>query len=120
MLCWPRSSRSVKLDPSSRASRKAGAGVPGAITLMGRASLAQAELFDQRPIALEVGALQVVQKAPPAAHEHEQPAPRVVVFALLAQVLGEMVDALGQQRDLHLRGAGVLLARAEGDGYLAL
>ena len=45
------------------------------------ASLAQAELFDQRAVALEVAALQVVQEAPAAADEHQQAAARVVVFA---------------------------------------
>jgi hypothetical protein len=44
----------------------------------------------------------------------------VVVLALLAQVLGEVVDALGEQRDLHLGRAGVRLAAAELLGNLAL
>src|SRR6516225_9800848 len=82
--------------------------------------LAQAELFDQGAIALEVLALEVGQKAPAAAHEHQQATARVVVFALLAQVLGEMVDALGQQRHLDLRGARITLAGAELPRDLAL
>src|SRR5437588_7661461 len=90
------------------------------MTLIAGASLAQAELFDQRAVALQVGALHVGQKTPPAADEHQQPAARVVVLALLAQVLGEVVDALGQERDLHLRRARVLLAGAEGGSDLAL
>src|SRR5437899_2433826 len=78
-----------------------------------RRSLAQAELLDQRSVPLEVGALEVCEKAPAATYEHQQAAARVVIFALLAQVLCEVVDALGQQRDLDLRGARVRLAVAE-------
>src|SRR5882762_6723471 len=90
------------------------------MTVTARRSLAQAELFDERAVALQVGALQIGQKAAPAADQHQQPAARVVVLALPAQVLGEVVDALGQQRDLHLRGARVPLARAKGGSDLAL
>jgi hypothetical protein len=37
----------------------------------------------------------------------------VVVLAVLAQVGGEVVDALGEQRDLHAGAAGVLGVGAE-------
>src|SRR5438270_7871435 len=117
---WRSSSRSLKRDPSRRASVKAGARVPATITPIAWTSLAQAELFDQRAVALQVGALQIGQEASAPAHEHEQSAARVVVLALLAQVPGEVVDALGEQRDLDLRRAGVLLVRTEPRGYLPL
>src|ERR1041384_7296253 len=48
--------------------------------------------------------------APPA-HEREQPAPRIVVLRVRPQVLGQLVDALCEQRDLHCRRARVGLAR---------
>src|SRR3712207_9280392 len=54
--------------------------------------------------------LQVVQEAPPAPDEAQQPAARVVVLRVRAQVLGELVDARRQHRDLNLRRAGVGLA----------
>src|SRR5207248_10618203 len=60
--------------------------------------LAEAELLDQSPVALEVAALQVVEKSPAAPHQHQQAAPGMVVLCLRAQVVGEVVDALGQQR----------------------
>ena len=74
---------------------------------------AQAELADQRAVALEILLLQVVQEAAAAADEHQQAAARVVIVLVLAQVLGEMVDARGEQRDLDLGGTGVVLALAE-------
>ena len=68
---------------------------------------AEAEIGDQRAVALEVGALEVAEQAAAAADQHQQAAARVVVLAVLAQVLGELVDPLGEQRDLDLGRAGV-------------
>src|SRR3954452_19594886 len=83
--------------------------------MTGKAALlaAQAELADQRAVALEVLLLQVVEEPAAAADQHQQPAARVVVVLVLAQVLGQVVDAAGQQRDLHLGGPGVVLVAAE-------
>ena len=76
-----------------------------------RGLLAQAELLDQRAVALEVRALHVVQKAAAATTSIKQATAGVVVLALLAQVLGQVVDALGEQRDLDLGAAGVAALR---------
>ncbi len=73
----------------------------------------QAELANERAVALEVAALKIVQEPAPAPDEHQQPAARVVVLAVRAQVLGELVDPLGQQRDLDLGLAGVHAVIAE-------
>lgn len=45
----------------------------------------------------------------PASYQLQKSALRVVVVLVLAHVGGELVDALGEQRDLHLGGAGVPL-----------
>src|SRR5579884_102752 len=73
---------------------------------------AQAELLDEGAVALEVVLLQIVQEAAAPPDELEQPAPRVVVVLVRSQVLGQVVDPLGQHRDLYLRRAGVGLAAA--------
>src|SRR5262245_60249722 len=71
------------------------------------ASATQAQLRDQRAIALEVVALQVAEE-PPAASDHLQQAHAgMVVLRVGAEVLGQIVDLLGQQRYLHLGRAGV-------------
>ena len=70
---------------------------------------AEAELLDERPIAVHVVPVEVVQQAPALAHEHQQAAARVVVLLVLAQVLGELVDAGREQRDLDLGRPGVAL-----------
>ena len=48
-----------------------------------------------------------------AADEHEQPAARVVVLRVRAQMLGELVDPLGEQRDLDTGAPGVVVVVAE-------
>src|SRR5690606_11715567 len=83
-------------------------------------SSTQPELRDQRPVALEVGALEVAQHAAALADEHQQAAARVVVLAVLFEVAGELVDPLGEQGDLDLGGAGVALAAAVLADQLAL
>src|SRR3954467_15540441 len=74
---------------------------------------AQAELLDQGAVALEILALQVVQEAAAPSDELEQAATRVVVVLVRAEVLGQLVDALGQHRDLDLGRAGVRLVLPE-------
>src|SRR3954452_14595416 len=94
--------------PSWSGSEKSGAFVPASITTFRRALAPQAEFRDQRPVALQVVALEVAKDAAALADHLEQAAAGVMVLAVGAQVLGELVDALGEQRDLDLGGAGVL------------
>ena len=68
---------------------------------------AQAELRDKGAVALQVGSLQVAEQATALADHLQQATAGVVVLAVVAQVLGELVDALGEQRDLDLGRAGV-------------
>src|SRR5918994_7922178 len=72
----------------------------------------EAQLLDQGSTTLEILALQVVQQAPAAADELQQPAPRVMILRVRAQVLSQFVDACRQERDLHLGRAGVRIGRA--------
>ena len=53
----------------------------------------------------------VMAGAAAPADEEEQATTAVVVVLVLTGVLGEVLDALGEQRDLHLGGAGVALGR---------
>src|ERR671920_48404 len=76
-----------------------------------RGSAAQAQTLDQRAVALDVLGPQVVQQASALADEEQQATTAVVVVLVLLQVLGEVLDALGQHRDLHLGRTGVALVR---------
>ena len=74
---------------------------------------AQAEVRDELAVTLEVARLVVVEQTTTLTDQLQQTATRVVVLLVLAQVLGEVVDALGEQRDLDLGGSGVSGALAE-------
>src|SRR5262249_28964232 len=69
---------------------------------------AQAQLLDEGAVALEIRLLQVSEEPAAAAHELQEASARVMVLRMGAEMLGEVVDALGQHRELHLRGAGGL------------
>jgi len=57
--------------------------------------------------------MEVIQQTPALTHHYEQTTPRAVIFQVLLEVLGQMVDPLREQRDLHVRGTGVLGVRLE-------
>src|SRR5438105_3847739 len=65
------------------------------------------QLLDEGPVALQVVSLEIVQKPAAAADELEQPATRVVILRMRPQMLGELVDARREERDLNLRRARV-------------
>jgi hypothetical protein len=67
----------------------------------------------QGSIALNILAAEVIKKSPPLANHHQQTATAVVIAFVKAQVLGQMIDPLGQQRYLHLRRPGIAIAVAE-------
>ena len=71
--------------------------------------LTDAELVDDRAIAIEVGLLEVVEEPTAAADELEQSAAAVMVLRVGPEVLGQVGDAVREERDLHLRRPGVTL-----------
>jgi hypothetical protein len=74
----------------------------------GRNSLsAESQRFDDGPVALNVVVFNVVEQTSPTADQHEQSAAGVVVLGVDLQMLGEILDAMGQQTDLYLRATGV-------------
>jgi len=62
----------------------------------------QAETIDDLVIALNIYALEVVQKTPALRDHLEQAAPRMVIFLVRLEMLGQLVNALAEQRNLHL------------------
>ena len=55
-----------------------------------------------RPVALDVVVPHVVEQPAPAADELHQPPPGVMIALVHLQVLGEVGDPLGEERDLDL------------------
>ena len=73
---------------------------------------AQPQASDEVTVTLNVVLAQVLQQTAAATDEQQQATTGVVVVLVGLQVLGQVVDALGQQCDLSLRGAGVGLVDA--------
>lgn len=94
------------LDAGCRRDRVAWLRRTGAPTARGRLS-PQAEPLDQGAVPLYVHVLEVAQLPAPLADQHQQAAPRVEIVPVLPQMLGEVLDAIREDRDLHLRRTGV-------------
>ena len=65
--------------------------------------LADAEPADQFRVTLGVLALEVIEQSAALANQLEQPPPGVVILRVHLEVLGEVVDAVAEKRDLHFR-----------------
>ena len=78
------------------------AGTPGEYRLS-----TQSQLVDQGLVATLIVASKVVEQAPPLAHEHEQPATRVVVLDVDLEMVGELSHALTEECDLHFARPGI-------------
>ena len=68
-----------------------------------RALLADAEPVDDGLVPREVAPLDVVEESSTLAYELQQPATGMVILAMCLEVLGQIPDAIGQERDLHFR-----------------
>src|SRR5437773_2765218 len=75
-------------------------------------SPSQTESPDDVLVSLWASSVQVGEQPSALTDHREQAATTRVVVAGRAQMLGEVLDALGQERDLDLRRAGVLLFTA--------
>ena len=79
---------------------------PGSLVIV---SAADAETVDQGLVARFVDPLDVVEQRTARLHQLQQAAARMVVLAVTLEVFGEVGDALGEDRDLDFRRAGVAL-----------
>src|SRR5574337_234921 len=73
----------------------------------GAPSPADPELFGQGPVPPRIFLFQILQKTAALADELQQAPPGVMIFHVEFEVIGETVDALREQRDLHFWRAGV-------------
>src|SRR5690242_1691385 len=71
--------------------------------------LAKPELRDEGGVAIAFGLAKVIEQRPPLVDQHQQTAARMVVLRMGLEMLGEILDPLGEDRDLDFRGAGVAL-----------
>ena len=71
--------------------------------------LTKTQSGDQSTIAVDVLLAQIVQKVPALADHLQQAAAAVVVVDMGAQMISQLVDAVGQNGNLNLGGTGVAL-----------
>lgn len=71
--------------------------------------LAEAELLEKLVVFGQVLALDVIKELAAAAGHLEEAAAAVEILAMRAQVLGQVIDPGGEQRDLNFGRAGVLI-----------
>src|SRR5262245_11239212 len=69
--------------------------------------LAKVEPLDQAAVLVRVLDSKVIEQLATLAHQLQEPAPRVEVLDVRLEVLGQAVDALGEERDLHFWRSGV-------------
>jgi hypothetical protein len=67
----------------------------------------QAQFADEAAIAIMITDGKILQQAVAISDHHQQTAAGRVVFLMRFQVFREMIDPLGQQRDLDIGRAGV-------------
>ena len=77
------------------------------------ALLAQAELLERALVAVGRGALEILKQLAAAGDQKQEAPAGRVVFDVRFEMLGELVDALSQKRDLHVSAAGVFLVQLE-------
>src|SRR6266567_6895397 len=100
--------RAVAMPAQTGTAVRMGSALRNQTKALGDQGLApQAQIGDQLQIAVVLGARQVLQEAATRADHLEQPAAGMVVVLVSAQVLRERVDAIGEQRDLHVARASI-------------
>jgi hypothetical protein len=73
----------------------------------GGALSSQAQLLDDASVSLDVGLCQVIQQPSSLSYKHQKPPAGVVIFLVSLEVLGEVIDSLGEDGNLHFGGPGV-------------
>ena len=88
----------------------------------GRKLLSQAERRDDLAVTIEIGSLEVIEKAAALADHLQKAAARMVIFRVGSKVVGQVRDALGENRNLDFGRprVAVVLAKLADNGLLAI
>lgn len=105
---WPTPGRQSGIIPSpdmeSKETKRAGTMAGPA---HGERLAAQAKPRQQRVVPVNVSVAQVPQLATALTNQHQQTTTSVEVVAVLAQVVGQVLDAIREERNLHFGRTGV-------------
>lgn len=69
--------------------------------------VAQAKFRDQCAVTVRAFAAQIGQQATALANHHQQSTARVQVVLMYFEMFGQLINAPGEQRDLHLGRTGI-------------
>jgi len=75
--------------------------------------LAEAQTLNRVKVRIAVCAGEVTKQTVSLGNHHDQPTPVVDILLVVTQVGRDLLDASGQQRDLHLRATGIPVLAAE-------
>jgi hypothetical protein len=64
-------------------------------------------------VSLDAALPEIIEKSSSLSYKLQEPSTGMVIFRMGLEVLGEILDALTQQRNLHFRGAGIALMKSE-------
>jgi len=67
----------------------------------------ETQLGDDCTVALDIETLDIVKKAATTTYQHEKPTTAVMVLFVDLQVLGEVIDAITEERNLYLGRTGI-------------
>ena len=68
---------------------------------------ADAKLFDDRAVAIDVGLRQVIEKTTALTNEQQQTAAAVVIMLVSLEVASQIVDTTRHERDLNFWASGI-------------
>ena len=72
--------------------------------------VAEPKILNELPISFDVGTPEVGQEPAPLSNHFQQSTAAMVVLGVRAEVIGQVIDPLGEQRNLHARRTGVGVA----------
>ena len=64
-------------------------------------------MLNDLSVSVDIRALQVVQKTAALAYHLEEPTSAVVILFVRAEMVGQIIDAFGEQRHLNVRRSSV-------------
>ena len=90
----------IQLKPAEAALRKEGTASTGVLST-------QAEALDERTVTRDISVFQVREQTLTTTDQGHQATAGVVIVLVHLEVFGQIQDALGEHRDLHLGRTGI-------------
>jgi hypothetical protein len=76
-------------------------------------SITEPKLLDELAVSIDFRALHVIEEPATLSNELEKPLAAVVILLVRTEMVGEVIDPFGQDRNLHPGGTGIGLVCPE-------